>query len=109
MKPEQTTDTLTIWGWFNIMSPLPLFLFTALWGLLILAAFGSRSESPVVQGIFLLPAFIHPVSCIAAFVRALLHRKHCKRNSILCMVLTAVGMAVNVLLWMFFVHLASVG
>ena len=109
MEHKQTTGPLTIWGCFNIISPLPLLLFTSFLSLLIILVFGFRSESPVVLGISLLPALIHPVSCIAAFVRALQRWKHDKRDSILCAVLTAIGAAENILLWIFLVHRTSVG
>ena len=109
MERKQTTGTLTIWGWFNIISPLPLLLFTAFFGLLIMLGLGFRSESPVFLGIGLLPALIHPISCIAAFVRALKRWKHNKRDSILCAILTAIGAAENILLWIFMAYRTSVG
>ncbi len=109
MEHEKSTEILTAWGVFNIASPVPLILFTSFWGLAILAGFGFRSESPVILFLCLLPAFIHPVSTIAAFLRAIRQRKHSKRDSIRCAVLTAIGAAENILVWMFVAYLGYVG
>ena len=62
------------------MSPLPLLLLTSFWGLLILVGSGFRSESPLPLLFTLLPAFIHPISSIAAFICAIRRRKHTKRD-----------------------------
>ena len=109
MERKETTYALTTWGLFNIMSPLPLLLLTSFWGLLILVGSGFRSESPLPLLFTLLPAFIHPISSIAAFICAIRRRKHTKRDSIRCAVLTAIGAAENMLLWIFLAYRSSVG
>ena len=109
MNNTQTDGSLTIWGMFNIVSPLPLILLTVFWCLPIMSVFVSRLEHPLVLGISMLPLCIHPISTISAFVCALRRRKHSKRDSIRCAVLTAIGAAGNILLLLFAVHRASIG
>ena len=109
MEHKQTADTLAIWGLVNIASPIPLMIFTACWMLLVTACFGFSDESPIATGISMLPIFLHPGSCIAAFVFALRRRSVWKKEALVCMGLSAAATVENILLWMGLAYLASVG
>ena len=109
MGHRKVGDILSLWGLLNVISPLPLMLFTSLFSLAVLVCSGFDTESSIVLIIGTLPVLIHPVSCIAGFVFALRHRAVRKKEALACMCLSAAAMTENILLWLGLAHLASVG
>ena len=96
-------------GWFNLASPIPIFILTAFWCIVVMACFGFPGEPPAVAvAISALPLLIHPVSSIAGLVFALRRWTVSKKGAIMCMMLSAAGIVENILFCWFMAVLSTV-
>ena len=98
-------------GIIAVASPIPMFLITALWSLLVFFVIGIgvlhyESTTPDwLLGFSLLPLLISPLMCCIFIVRGIVKRK--EHLSWLCILLSVVGLIENALLLMGICYLGS--
>ena len=108
MKNMKVNNKLLLWGALNIISPFPVYVLTAFWSLLVMILFQFDDSSVVATIISMLPMLPCPVSCILSIIYGVKHWSMYRKNSIMCMTLSTVGLVGFVLLVLIMAHLSAI-
>ena len=108
MNDTKISGRLILWGTINVSSPIPVYVFTAFWTLLVMALFHFDDSSVIATIISALPILICPICCILGIAYGLRYWRVYRKNAIVCISLSAAGLAEFALLILIMAHLSSI-